>query len=447
MPRPNTRRLCAWMPRAAVLNFTRLPAGVTAAEVAETVASLSDAQKLELLYCWALWSRSEQEWPAGEWRTWLIMAGRGYGKTRTGAETVRQVVSRGRNQRIALIAPTAGDCREVMVEGESGILNVFPPSQRPHYEPSKRRVTFGNGTRAFLYSAEEPERLRGPQHHFAWCDEIAVYPHIKDLWSNLRFGLRLGDDPRIVATTTPRPEKFLQELIAEADTIVTRGSTFDNAANLPAGQLEYLKRVYGGTRIGRQELDGELLGEAEGALWTRDIIEANRVHKAPELTSIVIAIDPATTSGADSDDTGISGFGIGADGEGYVLADATCHIPPAQWAAKAVATFDVLEADRIIGEANNGGDLVELTIRTERKNIPYAKVHASRGKVARAEPIAALYEQGRIHHVGRFDALEDEMANFVPGQLTRSPNRVDALVWGASYLMLKPERRGRILSL
>jgi phage terminase large subunit-like protein len=375
------------------------------------------------------------------------MAGRGFGKTRTGAETVRQVVGRAPNQRIALIGPTAGDCREVMVEGESGLLAVFPPSQRPMYEPSKRRVTFHNGSRAFLYSAEEPERLRGPQHHWAWCDEIAAYTKLKDVWSNLQFGLRLGADPRILATTTPRPMKFLKELVGDAGTVVTRGSTFSNAANLPASQLAYYQRIYGGTRIGRQELEGQLLEESEGALWTRDAIDAARVKTAPELVRVVVAIDPATTAGENSDDTGISVFGIDDAGEGYVLADDTCHLPPAQWAARSVMAFDRWEADRVIGEANNGGDLVELTIRTERRNISYEKVHASRGKVARAEPVAALYEQGKIHHVGSHPALEDEMVNFVPGQLKRSPNRVDALVWGASYLMLKPQRQGRVLSL
>jgi len=308
-------------------------------------------------------------------------------------------------------------------------------------------VTFHNGSRAFLYSAEEPERLRGPQHHWAWCDELAAYPKIKDLWNNLQFGLRLGAEPRILVTTTPKPMPFLRDLLGDAGTVATRGSTFDNAANLPAAQLENFRRIYGGTRIGRQELDGELLEESEGALWTRDTIEKARVRSAPELVRIVIAIDPATTSGEGSDDTGISAFGVGADGDGYVLADDTCHLPPAQWAARAVMIFDRFEADKVIGEANNGGDLVEQVIRTERRNIPYEKVHASRGKVARAEPVAALYEQGKIHHVGQFAGLEDEMVNFVPGQLKKSPNRVDALVWGASYLMLKPSRVGRVLSL
>src|SRR4029450_12303391 len=264
-------------------------------------------------------------------------------------------------QRIALIGPTAGDCREVMVEGESGLLNVFPPHQRPSFEPSKRRITFYNGSRAYLYSAEEPERLRGPQTHFAYCDEIATYEKFQDVWTNLRFGLRLGRDPRVIATTTPKPVKWLQELIADPGTVVTRGSTYDNRANLPASQLAYFERVYGGPRIGRQELGGELLEESEGALWSRETIERARVRAAPELVRVVIAIDPATTSGEGSDDTGISGFGVDAAGDGYVLADATCHLPPAQWAARSVMLFDRLEADRVVGEAHHGGGGGELT--------------------------------------------------------------------------------------
>ncbi|HEX4695002.1 DNA-packaging protein [Sphingomonas sp.] len=432
-----------------VLNFNRLPSDVTAEHVAATTAGLTDGQVQELLYSWDLWARPSQEWPDGRWSTWLILAGRGFGKTRTGAEAVRRHAEANPSARIALVGPTAADCREVMVEGESGLLSVYPPQQRPFYQPSKRRVTFRNGALAALYSAEEPERLRGPQHSMAWCDEIAVYPKFRDLWSNLKFGLRLGRDPRVIATTTPKPRKELRDLIADAGTIVTRGSTYDNAANLPATVLADFERVYGGTTVGRQELMGEILSEAQGALWTRATIEAARIKPAdvPELVRVVIAIDPATTAGEGSDDTGISGFGIDAAGNGYVQADDTCHLPPAQWAARSVMLFDRLGGDRIIGEVNNGGDLVELTIRTERRNVPYEKVHASRGKVARAEPVAALYEQGKIHHVGAFPALEDEMVNFVPGEMKRSPNRVDALVWAASYLMLKPQRQGRALAI
>ena len=342
------------------------------------------------------------------------MAGRGMGKTRTGAETVRKIVDRAPRQRIALVGPTAGDCRDVMVEGESGLLNVFPPKLRPVYEPSKRRVTFWNGSTAYLYSAEEPERLRGPQHSAAWCDEIATYDKFKDVWSNLTFGLRLGRDPRVIATTTPRPVKWLHELIAEPDTVVTRGSTYDNRANLPASQLAYFERVYGGTRIGRQELEGQLLEESEGALWSRETIDRARVRTAPSLVRVVIAIDPATTAGEDSDDTGISAFGVDAAGEDFVLADATCHLAPAQWAARAVREFDTWEADRVIGEANNGGDMVEDTIGLIAGTFRM-KVHASRASGA------AGYDN--LTHTSRADTTSVFRRLRTDGQLRRDEKR------------------------
>jgi phage terminase large subunit-like protein len=418
---------------------------LTAEDIREAIAIMTEGEARELLYDWDMWARPEQLMPAGDWRVWLIMAGRGFGKTRTGVEAVRKLVNRQPDQRIALVAPTSADCRDVIVEGESGLLNVFPESERPLYEPSKRRITFANGSFATLYSAEEPERLRGPQHNHAYLDEIAVYPEQQLLWDNLMFGLRLGTDPRIIATTTPRPSKFLSSLIASPGTVMSRGSTFENAANLAAPILAEYARIYSGTRIGRQELEGELLEDVEGALWNRTQLDALRVRTAPELTRVVVAIDPAVTSNSDSDDCGITGCGLGVDGQGYLLRDASCHVSPDTWAKRAVDLFDALEADRIIAETNNGGDLVESVIRTIRRNIPFEKVHASRGKVARAEPIAALYEQARIHHVGAFRELEDEQITFVPGALPKSPNRVDALVWGFSYLMLKPQRVGRVL--
>ena len=277
-----------------------------------------------------------------------------------------------------------------------------------------------------------------------------MYPDPVALWDNLQFGLRLGDDPHIIATTTPRPLGFLKDLCTDPATRITRGSTYNNRDNLPAATLAHFERVYGGTRIGRQELSGELLDEAEGALWTRAVIEASRVRESdvPELARVVVAIDPSVTAGENSDECGIVAAALGRDGHGYVLGDASAVLGPDQWATRAVSLFDALDADKLIAEVNNGGDLVEAVIRTVRPNAPYEKVHASRGKVARAEPVAALYEQGKVHHVNALGkayadmrALEDEMTAFVPGMLTKSPNRTDALVWALSYLMCGPVKK------
>lgn len=334
-----------------------------------------------------------------------------------------------------------------MVEGESGILACFPPEERPRYEPSRARILFRSGAIGSLYSGEEPERLRGPQHHYAWMDEFCLYPKLKLLWDNLKFGLRLGQFPRVLGTSTPKPLPFLKKLLASPTTRLSRGSTFDNAANLPDSVVDELREIYGGTNVGRQELEGQILEEAEGALWKRAMLEALRVKQAPNLTRIVVAVDPSVTSTATSDECGIVACGI--DGSrpphGYLLEDASCRLPPAQWAARVVVVARKWNADRIIAEANNGGDLVETVLRTVDTNLPFRKVHASHGKVTRAEPIAAFYEQGRIHHVGGFELLENEQCEFVPGALTTSPNRVDALVWGFSELMLKREKVGQAL--
>jgi predicted phage terminase large subunit-like protein len=353
---------------------------------------------------------------------------------------VREQVAAGK-RRIALVAPTAADARDVMVEGESGILSCCPPWDRPIYEPSKRRVLWKNGAMATTYSADEPDRLRGPQHDAAWTDELAAWKY-SESWDMLMFGLRLGDNPQVVVTTTPRPVRVVRELLEADTTIATRGSTFDNAPNLAPAFLDQIIAKYEGTRLGRQELAGELLDDVPGALWTRAMLEAAYKKRLGnvEMARLVVGIDPAVTSGEESDATGIIVAGRGTDGMFYVLADRTCRLSPDGWAKRAVEAYREFKGDRIIGEANNGGDLIEQVIRTVAPRIPYKKVTASRGKRVRAEPIAALYEQNRVFHVGGLPDLEDQMVTFVPEGTDESPDRVDALVWALSELT---EKRGQ----
>jgi phage terminase large subunit-like protein len=425
-------------------------ASLPPAERAAILADLSDDEVAQLEYDWQFWARPNQLAPGGDWRTWLLLAGRGFGKTRTGAEWVRSI--KDRCSRIALVAPTAADVRDVVVEGESGLLAISPRWDRPTYEPSKRRLTWPNGAMATCYSADEPERLRGPQHAAAWCDELAAWRY-PEAWDMLMFGLRLGDDPRCVVTTTPRPVKMIRDLLQAPTTHVTRGSTYDNRTNLAQAFFDQIVTKYEGTRLGRQELNAELLDDVPGALWNRAALDAARVVAPPlALKRIVVAIDPATTSTAAADETGIVVVGVGADGRGYVLEDVSCRETPQGWASIAVAAFSRWRADRIIGEANQGGDMVESTIRTVASNIPYKAVHASRGKVIRAEPVAALYEQGRISHVGSLATLEDQMCGFTIDFDRRiagySPDRLDALVWGVTEVMVdlqaKPARTATI---
>lgn len=414
------------------------------------------------LHDWRRWARPGQLLPDDAavgypWRVWLVLAGRGWGKTRTGAEAVRSVVEGGYGARlgvagrwggrIALVAPTAADARDTMVEGESGLLAVFPPGERPEYEPSKRRVTFANGARAYLYSAEEPERLRGPQHGFAWCDELRAWKYPQDTWDNLQFGLRLGTDPRAVVTTTPKPIKLLRSLVAREgkDVVVTRGITYENAANLAPSQLAYLRDQYEGTTIGRQELRAVLLDEDPGALWTRALLDGCRAAVPEELTRTCIGVDPSVGDGVRADGRpgdacGIIGAGRDAAGTGYVLRDATVRGSPRTWAAAVVRQFVRLGANHVVAEGNQGGQLVREVIESVAKEqgvvVPVRIVHASRGKAARAEPVVARYEQGKVKHASGVDlgALEDELVTWVPGG--PSPNRLDALVWALTDLVV-----------
>ena len=392
---------------------------------------------------WLAVARPNQLPPPGDWQIWLLLAGRGFGKTRTLAEWVCDQVTLGRAARIALVAATAADARDVLVEGESGILAVAPRWFRPIYESSKRRLTWPNGAIATTFSAEEPERLRGPQHDAAVCDELGAWSR-PETWDMLQFGLRLGQKPRCLVATTPRPTKLIRELLAREgrDVVVTRGSTYENRANLAPGFFDQVIGKYEGTRLGRQELNAELLEDTPGALWSHGIIDAARQAAAPNLARIVVAIDPAMTSGEDADETGILVVGKDHQGHGYVLADVSGRYQPIEWAKIAIAAYRTHHADRIVAERNNGGDMVEATIRMVDPNVPVTTVWASRGKVTRAEPISALYEQGRMHHVGGFPQLEDQMTNFTSDFDRKaagySPDRVEALVWAATELLIEP---------
>lgn len=398
----------------------------------------SDEYADVLLHDWYLWARDKQLIPEEEFIYWLILAGRGFGKTRTGAETVR--VWSNDYPRIHLVGATASDVRDIMVEGESGIMSIFPKRERPHYEPSKKRVTFQNGSIAELFSADEPDRLRGPQCYKAWADELAAWRY-SEAWDQLKFGLRLGKNPQCVVTTTPRPTKVIKELIKDEQTYCTTGSTYENKENLAKAFIHTITKKYENTTLGRQELYAEILEDVDGALWKRSMIkyaDPKNVH----FKRIVVAIDPAVTSkkkskgdAQDSDETSITVVGLSTNNDAYVLDNMSGIWSPNHWAQLAVRKYDYWGADRIIGETNNGGDLIEITLRTFDKTVPYKAVHASRGKVTRAEPIVAFYEQGRIHHIAHFSNLENEMTTWTPDD-NYSPNNIDSLVWGLTELMI-----------
>ena len=403
---------------------------------------LTDDESLANLYDWRFWARPKQIAPTNPgWFIWLLLAGRGFGKTRTGAEFIRERVEGGYTGRIHFIGPTAADVRDVMVEGDSGIMEISPPWNRPVYEPSKRRLTWPNGAKAALFSAEEPKRLRGLQCGLLWADEVASWP-FADAWDLAMFGLRIGD-PKAVVTTTPRPTDLLKEILVTEGCVYTKGTTYENRDNLAPSFYNTIIKKYEGTRLGRQELNAELLEDTPGALWTLETIDDSRISYKEfediELVRIAVAIDPAVSSKKTSNETGIVAAGVDANGEGYILADKSGIYTPLEWANEAVRLFAELKADRIIAEKNQGGALVEANLRTVSPNIPYVGVHASRGKRARAEPVSALYEQGRVHHVGAFPHLEDQLTTWDAQDGSDSPDRLDALVWVLTYLMLWPK--------
>lgn len=398
----------------------------------EILSQLSPDELDALAHDWEVIARRNQIAPAGNWRVWLILAGRGWGKTRTGGEWVRSQIESGRCKRMILAARTADDARDVMVEGESGLLAICPNAARPRWIPSNRKLEWPNGAIAMVYSADEPDLFRGKQCDGAWADELAAWRY-PEAFDQLLLGLRLGSDPRLVVTTTPRPTPIIKGLVKHPTTVITTGNTYENRENLaPAFAQEIITR-YEGTRLGRQELYAQILDDNPDALWQGTAIEQGRIVQAPELKRVVVGVDPSAT--ATGDEAGIVVAGLGAGGQGYVLDDASLQGSPHTWGSQAVAAYHKHKADRLVAEVNNGGEMVELTIRTVDKAVAYRAVHASRGKATRAEPVAALYEQGKIHHIGVFPKLEDEMTSWTPG--APSPNRMDALVWALTELMLK----------
>lgn len=448
-------------------------ASLSAAEREVFLMGLSSEDVDELYWDWRFWARPEQIEPSGNWWSiWLILAGRGFGKTRSGSEWIREkvyptgssplVAAPGSSRRIALVGETAADVRDVMVRGTGGILATSPPDFRPRYIESKRALEWPNGAIALCFSAEDPEQLRGPEHDTSWSDEAGKWKYAQETWDMLQFGMRLGSHPRQLVTTTPRPIPLVRKLLDRSrdrgpngsklkpDVVVTRGSTFDNLSNLSPVFMESMRERYEGTRLGRQELNAEILDDVPGALWSRAMLEPRspafptgacltRGESVPELQRVVVGVDPSGSSGNEDDDSdaiGIVVAGLGVDGLYYVLEDGTVSLGPAGWGKRVVALYEKYAADRVVGEINFGGAMVEYTIRTVRRNISYKGVSASRGKSVRAEPIAALYEQGRVRHLGSMSALEDQMCSMTSGGYLGkgSPDRVDAMVWALTEL-------------
>lgn len=404
----------------------------------------SNKQTIALYTNWLKTARDKQIAPDEQYYIWLILAGRGWGKTRTGAQDIALFALRNPGTNCAVVAPTHGDLRRVCFGGPSGLLSIIPKdcfskSAYKGYSSSTSEIRLQNGSKISGFAAQEPDRLRGPQFHRAWCDELAAWRY-PETFDQLMFGLRLGDNPQCVITTTPKPSKIIKSLMEREDCFITRGNTFENEENLAESALAMLKDRYEGTTLGRQELYAEIVDNVEGALWTNKMIEDSRISDERELTQIIVAIDPAVTANANSDETGILVVGKDANNSFYVLEDLSGRYSADKWGRMAIKAFYEWEADRIVAEVNNGGDLVERLLRSIDSDIPYRSVHATRGKLVRAEPIAALYEQGRVHHVGMFPELEAQMCSYV-GDIKTSPDRLDALVWGMTELS---KSRGRV---
>lgn len=423
------------------LNLSSLKSrlGKKVPKVLEQLAQSADL--IQLAHNWELYARPHQIPSHEDWQIWLLLGGRGCGKTRTGAEWIRAQVADYGRRRIALVAPTYNDVREVMLEGESGLLNIGYPSERPKYISSRRRLEWPNGALGYVFTSEEPDGLRGPQFDAAWADEFCVWNKPEDTLSNLRLALRLGTSPQLVITTTPKPIKALKTLLATPGVLISRGKTSDNADFLAPSFLSAMQDVYGGTRLGRQELEGELIEDISGTLWSRDMLARCYDGNVPQLSKIIIAIDPPVTSGPRADSCGIIIAGVAERGRGakaYILHDGSLEgASPKTWAQAACALWQSWEADYILAETNQGGDLVATIINDIEPHILVKNVFARKGKRARAEPVAALYEQGRVVHCGRFRALEDELSLIGTEGQKSSPDRADALVWAVTELLLR----------
>ncbi len=398
--------------------------------------SLSHDETLWILHHWPFWARDDQIPPIGNWTSWLMLGGRGAGKTRAGAEWIRKQAEND-PIRIALIGETYLSARDVMVEGESGLLAIAPKTSRPIFHISRRTLQWKSGAIAQLFSAEEPDALRGPQFHAAWCDELCKWRYADKCWNMLQFALRLGNNPRQMITTTPRPMPLLKRLMDDPNCITTRASSYENRANLAQSFFSQIIKRYEGTRLGRQELNAEIIDDDPNALWSRDLIETHRVSEAPSIIRAVIAVDPPTSAGENADECGILAAGLDETGDAYILGDYSARsLSPTQWAKRAVKACRRHRANTIVAEINQGGDMVENVIRQVAPNIAFRPVRAHRGKRLRAEPVAALYERGKVHHVGAFPKLEDQLCAFTGDPKEKSPDRLDALVWAVSALML-----------
>lgn len=415
-------------------------------ERTDILSKLTDEQAYAILHDWNFWARPEQlppkQWGKDGCFIWNVRAGRGFGKTRMSAEIFIRAVRDWGYKYPNLAGATAEDVRDIMIEGESGILACAPEDFKPKFIPSLKKLIWPNGVESHIYYGSEPNKARGPQSDFLWCDELAKWQRPEETFDNLLMGLRLGSNPLCIVTSTPRPTRFLMELERRTDrqgrpcTITTRGRTQDNFRNLSPVFISTIISKYEGTRLGRQELEGEFLDDNPEALWKRSDIDQNRVRSIPELSYVVVGVDPAATSKTGSDDTGIIVAGKDDNGHYYVLGDYTIHDTPQKWGNAAITAYHKHKANTIIGETNNGGEMVEHTLKTIDPKIPFKAVHASRGKATRAEPISALYEQGKVHHFGNFPELEDQLCEWVPGA-EKSPDRLDALVWALSMLSEK----------